>query len=176
MFCDEVLERVDGIAAGDEPPDVRLSSHVATCAGCAAALEDARRLERLLMARPVPLPPPHFTGRTLTPIRRERWRREQVFDTAFNAALVVGVAVVLPGRLDGARSQRVLGGDGDTAGCSGSRLSISRSGGPSLGLYAAAAALIGAALGLWWWAERNSCRNFRLAIGDSSFIEICTPM
>ena len=26
---------------------------------------------------------------------------------------------------------------------------------PSLGFYAAAAALIGAALGLWWWAERQ---------------------
>lgn len=156
MFCDEVLERVDGIAAGDEPADVRLSSHVASCPGCAAALENARRLERLLIARPVPLPPPQFTARTLTRIRRERWRREQVFDTAFNVSIGLVLLFLV------AAAWTVLDRSGfsavsrETAAVFRQQfVELAQRAAPSLGLYAAAAALIGAALGLWWWAERQ---------------------
>jgi hypothetical protein len=156
MFCDEVLERVDGIAAGDEAADLRLSAHVATCPGCAAALEDARRLERLLLARPVPLPPPQFTGRTLTRIRRERWRREQVFDTAFNVSIALVLLFLV------AAVWMVLDRSGFSALTRATAAvfeeqfaDLVQRAAPSFGLYAAAAALIGAALGLWWWAERQ---------------------
>jgi hypothetical protein len=155
MFCDEVLERVDAIASGDDPGDARLSSHVAACPGCATALEDARRLERLLVARPVPQPPPQFTGRLLTRIRRERWRREQFFDTAFNVSIGLVLLFLV------AAAWTVLDRSGfpevtrSTAAILRQQLvDLAQRVAPSLGLYAAAAALIGAALGLWWWAER----------------------
>jgi predicted anti-sigma-YlaC factor YlaD len=156
MFCDEVLERVEGIAAGEYPVDARLRSHLRTCAGCAAALEEAAQLERLLAARPVPPIPPHFTARTLARIRRDRWQREQFFDTAFNVSL--GVALVA---LAGA-VWLVLDRSGFTALTrgtwtlvTGQFIGLAARVAPSLGLYAAAAALLGAALGLWWWAERE---------------------
>jgi len=42
MFCDEILELIEPIAAGDLAPDGRMSAHLASCAGCAAALESSR--------------------------------------------------------------------------------------------------------------------------------------
>lgn len=156
MFCDEVLERVDAIASGEDPADPRLSSHVAACPGCATALEDARRLERLLAARPVPQPPAQFTSRLLARIRRERWRREQFFDTAFNVSIGL-VVLFLVGAI-----WTVLDRSGfshltrsSVAVLRQQFVGVAQRAAPSLGLYAAAAALIGAALGLWWWAERQ---------------------
>jgi predicted anti-sigma-YlaC factor YlaD len=156
MFCDEVLERVDGIAAGEAPVEARLTSHLKTCAGCAAALGEAARLQQLLAARPVPRPPPHFAARTLTRIRRERWRREQFFDTAFNALLGLALLALV------AAVWMIADRSGFTAVTGGAWslvteqfIELAARVAPSLGLYAAAAALIGAALGLWWWAERT---------------------
>ena len=157
-FCDEVLELVEPIACGDVAVEPRVQSHLASCALCTAALEDARRIDRLLRKRPAPAPAPHFTGRTLTRIRRERWRREQVFDTGFNLALgglllaVAAAAWAFAG---------VLGLDARLgAGAAGALwaeiVSFGRQVAPSLPLYAAAAALIAGALGLWWWAERDA--------------------
>src|SRR5262245_7809051 len=89
MFCDEVLELVEPIAGGDLVPDARTTAHIASCAQCAAALDDARRLERLLRGRSVPSPSAQFTSRIMGRIRRDRWRREQFLDAGFN--VVVGL-------------------------------------------------------------------------------------
>src|SRR5207302_1407367 len=94
MFCDEVLDAIEPIAAGELTPDGRVAAHLTSCPNCAAALASARRVEQLLQARPIPKPAALFTTRTMALIRRRRWRREQFLDAGFNLALmIVGVAV-----------------------------------------------------------------------------------
>ena len=44
MFCDEALDAVEAIAAGELMPDGRVASHLATCSNCASALVSARQL------------------------------------------------------------------------------------------------------------------------------------
>jgi hypothetical protein len=157
MFCDEVLELIEAIAAGDLTPDARVMAHVQSCTGCAAALADARRVEQLLKDRTAPAAPPQFTSRIMGRIRRDRWRRDQFLDRGFN--FVVGLVVL--GVVAGfwvLLSQTGIGGLGqDTAGFVGTALSdLVRRAAPSLPLYLAASAIVGAALGVWWWAERDA--------------------
>lgn len=157
MTCDEVLHLIEPAAAGDVELDAPLTVHVESCPECAAAFAAARQVDRLLRGRPVPLPPLQFTARTLTRIRRDRWRREQFLDVAFNVALVLVVVVAIAGTwllLDrtglsaiGRDTFRVLG----TA-----VASVANAVRPAVPLYAGAAALIGTALVLWWWAERDA--------------------
>jgi anti-sigma factor RsiW len=157
MFCDQVIELIEPLAAGDLTPDEPLSRHLAGCPQCTAALEQARRLNRLLESRPAPAPSAQFTARTLARIRRDRWRREQVLDAGFNvaiAAVVLGVAFTVWMIMDrsglSAISRDVVGLVG------GEALAVARQIGPSLPLYAGAVALIATALAIWWWAERES--------------------
>src|SRR5712691_10059410 len=65
MICNEVHDAVEPIAAGELAPDDRIAAHLSSCPHCAAALEDARRLERILQARPAPRAPAQFTSRTM---------------------------------------------------------------------------------------------------------------
>jgi anti-sigma factor RsiW len=153
-FCDEVLEVIEPIAAGDAAPDDRVAAHLASCEWCAGALDRARRLDRLLRERPAPSPPAQFTSRTLTRIRRERWRREQTFDLGFNlalAALVLAVVVAGWAFADVLGLSRA-GAEAVAAAWRGIEPRL----GSSIPLYAGAAALLGGALGLWWWAERDA--------------------
>src|SRR5262245_18186985 len=92
MFCDEVLELVEPIAAGDLVPDARTTAHITCCAQCASALDDPRRLDRLPQGRSVPKPSAQFTSRIMSRLRRDRWRREQFLDTGFN--VVVGLVAL----------------------------------------------------------------------------------
>ena len=157
MFCDQALELVDEVAAGDAPVDERIAAHLASCAGCAAALDAARRVDELLRARPVPPPPAQFTARILGRIRRERWRRDQFLDVGFN--LVVGLVVVgILAAFWVVLSQSGLGSmSGDAFGALNEvSMNLVRRIAPSLPLYAAAGALLATALGVWWWAERDS--------------------
>src|SRR5712692_2365220 len=95
MFCDEVLEVVEAIAARDLTPDGRVAAHLDSCPNCAAALDSARRIEEMLRARSVPKPPANFTSRTMTLLRRQRWRSEQFLDVGFNLVLGVVALVVI---------------------------------------------------------------------------------
>jgi predicted anti-sigma-YlaC factor YlaD len=166
MFCDQILESVEAIAAGDLAEDAAVTAHLASCAGCRAALADAREVERLLRGRRAPAAPPQFTSRVLTRIRRERWRREQVFDTGFNASLaLIGVAILggawflldwsglLGVPLSVAAGLGVVDSAIETA--TRGAITVARSAAPSVPLYAAAVGLLAGALGLWWWAERD---------------------
>jgi predicted anti-sigma-YlaC factor YlaD len=157
MFCDEALDAVEAIAAGDLTPDGRIAEHLSSCPNCAAALVDAQRLERSLRARPAPAAPPQFTSRTLARVRRARWRSDQFLDLGFNVAIVALVVALFGGvwmlvhrsGLDNVSSDAVnLMGTGLVA--------FIRRVAPSLPLYAGAAALLVSALGLWWWAERDA--------------------
>ncbi|MCU1385619.1 MAG: hypothetical protein JWL71_4316, partial [Acidobacteria bacterium] len=97
MFCDEALDTVEAIAAGDLTPDGRVASHLATCPQCALALVRARQLEASLRQRAVPTPPAQFTSRTLARIRRARWRTDQFLDVGFNLAIGALVFAVFVG-------------------------------------------------------------------------------
>jgi hypothetical protein len=157
MFCDEALDSVESIAGGELKPDGRIADHLATCPNCAAALEGARKLERMLQARPIPRPPAQFTARTLTRVRRARWRSEQFLDVGFNVAMAaiviaVGGAIWMLLHRSGLSS---VGGDAVELFGTGMR-TIAQRVGPSVPLYAGATALLASALGVWWWAERDA--------------------
>ena len=111
----------------------------------------------MLADRPVPKPPQQFTIRTMTRIRRARWRSDQFLDVGFNVAIaLVVIGIIGSGWL-------LLDRSGLTA-VSGDLVNLIESGGmalaqrvaPSLPVYAAAAALVVTALGIWWWAERET--------------------
>ena len=157
MFCDEVLELIEAIAAGDVTPDARIMAHVRSCAGCAAALAGARRVEQLLKDRTSPAAPPQFTTRIMGRIRRDRWRRDQFLDLGFNlvvAVVVLGILaafwVVLSQTGFGGLSQDAFGVLGNAAN------DLIRRAAPSLPLYLAASGIVATALGVWWWAERDA--------------------
>jgi anti-sigma factor RsiW len=157
MFCDEALDAVEAIAAGEVMPDGRVASHLATCPNCAQALEHARQLEASLRQRQAPAAPPQFTSRTLARIRRARWRSDQFLDLGFNLAIGAVIVAVLVGvwMLLDRTGLAALSGDAVEIFGSGV-VSLARRVAPSVPLYAGAAAVLLSALGIWWWAERDT--------------------
>jgi predicted anti-sigma-YlaC factor YlaD len=164
MFCDQLLESVEAIAAGEMAEDADVAAHLESCAGCRVALAHAREVDRLLRVRRVPTPPEQFTAQALTRIRRQRWQSEQTVDAVFNATLVlIGIAIVAgiwalaawTGLVSGSWS--VAGGldaiDSAVAFVSTSISTFGRQAAPTLPLYVAAVGLLASALALWWWAE-----------------------
>src|SRR5262245_31745503 len=97
MYCDEALNAVEAIAAGELVLEGRLAEHYASCPNCAAALAAERQLETLLERREVPQPPLQFTSRTMTRVRRARWQSEQVLDIGFNVVIAIVVLAVVMG-------------------------------------------------------------------------------
>src|SRR4030088_3287725 len=120
MICNEVLDAIELSAAGQLAPDDRIAAHLSSCLHCAAAPEDARRLEQILQARPVPRALAQFSSRTMARVRRARWRTEQFLDLGFKITLTLVLLAIL-GSI---------------------RLLLHHSG-------------LVAALGIWWWAERE---------------------
>jgi predicted anti-sigma-YlaC factor YlaD len=156
MSCDDMLEAIEPIAAGDLTPDAAAAEHLASCADWRAAVARAREIERLLHERPAPVAPPQFTSRALARIRRDQWRRDQFLDAGFNAAIVsllLAALVALWLIIDRAGivtlSTDVVG----TIYMIGR--TVVRRIAPAVPLYAAATALILGAVTLWWWAERD---------------------
>ena len=160
MYCDEALDAVEAVAAGDLMPDGRLADHYATCPNCSGALNGARALEQMLQHRPLPKPSPQFTARAMTRVRRARWRSDQVLDVGFNVAVAAGVLAVVTGiwivlRRSGLFAVGTVGNDAVDV-VSRALVTLVQRIGPSLPLYGAATALLVTALGLWWWAERET--------------------
>jgi predicted anti-sigma-YlaC factor YlaD len=157
MFCDEALDAIEPIAAGELKPEGRVAEHLTSCPNCAAALARARELERMLEARPLPKPPSNFTSRTMARVRRARWRSDQFLDLGFNLALgllalaIVAVVLLLMRRTG-------LGAIGtDVVGIfSSGFVALAERVSPSVPLYAGATALLVSALAIWWWAERDA--------------------
>jgi hypothetical protein len=157
MFCDETLHAIEAIAAGELTAEGRVALHLASCRNCAAALESARRIERMLAARPVPKPPPQFTIRTMTRIRRARWRSDQFLDVGFNVAIAAVVVAVVAGIWLVLHRTGLAAVSNDAVDIFGSVLvTFARRVTPSLPLYAGATAVLATALGIWWWAERDT--------------------
>jgi anti-sigma factor RsiW len=157
MFCDEALDSVEAIAAGDLTPDGRVASHLATCPNCALALSRARQLELTLRRRAVPVAPAQFTSRTLARIRRARWRSDQFLDLGFNLAIGVIVFAIVAGVWMLLHRTGLSTVSGDAVNVFGSGfVSLAKRVAPALPLYVGAAALLVSALGIWWWAERDA--------------------
>jgi anti-sigma factor RsiW len=157
MFCDEALDTVEAIAAGELTADGRVGAHLASCPNCAQALESARQLERSLRQRVVPSPPMHFTSRTLARVRRARWRSDQFLDLGFNVAIGAVVLAVIGGVWMLLHRSGLATVSGDAVDLFGSGfVTFAHRVAPSVLLYAEAAALLVSALGIWWWAERDA--------------------
>src|SRR5687768_11748976 len=99
MTCQDVEDRIEAVAAGDQPADGAFLAHVETCVRCAAALASARRIEAVLAARPLPEAPPRFAAGVASRIRRDYWRSEQQVDRMFNAAVAAGLIAIAGGTL-----------------------------------------------------------------------------
>ncbi len=156
-FCDEVLDVIEAVAAGDLAPDARIEAHLASCASCAATLQSAKSLEQLLRGRQVPRPPAQFTSRVLTRVRRARWRNEQFVDAGFNVAVAAIVVAVIAGVWLILNRTGLVAVSDDAINLMGSgAMTLIRRITPSLPLYLGASALVASALGLWWWAERDA--------------------
>jgi anti-sigma factor RsiW len=150
MFCDEALDAVEAIAAGDLTADGRVAAHLASCPNCALALEGARQLERSLRLRAVPVPPAQFTARTITRVRRAQWRSDQFLDVGFNVAIGLVVVAVVAGVWMLLNRTGLTAVSNDAVNLFGSGFAtFARRLVPSLPRYAGAAALLATALGIW---------------------------
>ena len=153
MGCDELDELIEALADGEVVPG-GVEAHVAGCAACQARVELARTVDRLLLAREVPAPPPAFTGHVMRLVHQERWRVEQFVDVGFNVAMSAGLLVVLAGlggllwslgwlSLDVAAMTIAVTTFAPWTGELASRVQM----------VIVAALLLSSALVLWWWVE-----------------------
>ena len=157
MFCDQVLETIEPIAAGELTASAPVAEHLASCNGCGAALAAARRVDALLRSRVAPAPPANFSSRVMNRLRLARWRGEQLLDWGFNIALVTaGVLVVLGLWMVMRQSGLVIVSSDAVQMFESGRTLRARRISPSLPLYSAATAVLGTALAIWWWAERDA--------------------
>ena len=156
MDCRHVRELVDAMAGGDAPVTEDARVHLESCPSCAAALAAASRIEAMLAAREAPEPPGRFTASVLHRMRRDRWTAEQRVDRLFNAAIVLGFAVIVGGigallNLSGMlAAANTVWSAVTTASQNAARQAV-----PTLVTYIAAAGLLVSALVTWWWAERK---------------------
>ena len=157
MFCDEALDAVEAIAAGELTPEGRIAAHLASCPNCAAALRSARALDQMLHRRVVPAPSASFTTKTLTRVRRARWRNDQYVDLAFNVAIgAVILGILVGGWIVLVRTGLIAVGGGAFDLIGSAFVEAAHALASALPVYTGAAALIGTALLIWWWAERGS--------------------
>ena len=156
MTCDDVLQIVEAIAAGDVAVDGELRAHFETCPRCASTLASARRLETMLAARPKPKAPDGFTQAVVARIRHEQWQSEERVDRLFNVAIVVALLLVVGSVVALTNVDAALGAAGALWGmiASASGRAVSAAA-PVFLTYIAAIGLLMSALGMWWWADRR---------------------
>jgi anti-sigma factor RsiW len=156
MSCDELLDTIEPIAAGELTPSAAAAAHLASCESCAHALESARRVDRLLRGRAAPPAPAQFTSRVMNRVHRARWRAEQIVDWGFNAALVTAAIGIVGGLWIVMQQSGLAMVSSDAIELLGpGMLVFARRVAPALPLYGAATLLLGTALAVWWWAERE---------------------
>src|SRR2546427_12038536 len=156
MLCNEILDAIEPIAAGEVMPDDRIAAHLSSCPHCAAALGNARRLEQMLQARPMPRAPAQFTSRTMARVRRARWRTEQFLDLGFNVTLGLVLLAILGSVWLLLHRSGLVAVSNDAVDLLGTGLvTLARRVAPTVPLYVGATALLVTALGIWWWAERE---------------------
>lgn len=152
--CAALADDIDAIAAGDLTPGASAAAHLSTCESCQAALEQARRLDRLLRERTAPGAPPGFTSRTIQLIQKAGWRREQIVDWVFNSALIAAALLVGVGLWAALQQTGLSSLSRDALDIfTGGATTLAQKVTPSLPLYAGATGLLVVTLGLWWWAS-----------------------
>ena len=156
MTCHQLDELIEAIAEG-EPPPAEAERHLAACPRCAASLALARALDRSLMARDTPVPPPGFTARVMQQVGQDRWRTEQIVDIGFNIAIAFGIGLIAIGGVALAFSFGWLTVDRPTIEALGTAVQpwLSRLA-DDLRTVVLAALLLTSALALWWWVEGES--------------------
>jgi hypothetical protein len=156
LRCEDADPFIEAAAVGETVPDA-VTAHVASCAGCAARLVMARRIESALATRPVAVPPATFTTGVIARLRRERWRTEQVVDFGFNVAVAIGALFVVAGVIGVAWRAGVmqLGGEMSAVLLTAMRGAATRAIADAR-LIALVTLLLTTAIGLWWWAEEDA--------------------
>lgn len=156
MSCDDVLQLIEPLAAGELHADEAMRAHLQSCVTCAAALASAQRLETALKAMDMPAAPPAFTATVVRRIRSDRWQSEQQVDRLFNLAIVAAVLLMVAGVGAMLNVDALLTMSASTWGVlkEGMRVTVHEAA-PALATYVAAAGLLASALGMWWWAERR---------------------
>jgi hypothetical protein len=157
MDCDEVELIIEDLVDGSIAAAPAAALHLEGCAACQSRLDRARAIERLLMTRDVPAPPPTFTSVVMSRIVRELWAVERAVDIGFNLALAAGALVIVAGVVGLAWSLGFLTIAIDVD-------ALLRAAGPAMSerlfsevqTLAMAATVLTMALVLWWWAEADS--------------------
>jgi hypothetical protein len=156
MRCEELGEIIEAVAAGDTSPDDDVSAHVSGCPACAADLALARRIDRLLAIREVPLAPHAFRAAVLRRLRRDRWRTEQYLDVGFNVVILLSLATMAGGVW---LLLEMTGLSSVTAGTLGlfsaTFKDVVERARPDATAIAGAIGLLLTAVAGWWWAERG---------------------
>jgi hypothetical protein len=114
-------------------------------------------VDALLRSRVAPAPPANFSSRVMNRLRLARWRGEQLLDWGFNIALVTAGVLVVLGLWMVMRQSGLVIVSSDAVQMFESGMTLmARRISPSLPLYSAATAVLGTALAIWWWAERDA--------------------
>jgi anti-sigma factor RsiW len=156
MTCRELEDRIEPLAAGDEPQTAETQAHLAGCVRCQSAFARARQIEEWLSSPPQLPAPQGFTSDVLARVRRDRWQSEQALDRWFNltiaaAALLVVMAIALLANVSGlaavtADVARVMR---DASSLMAGRVTS------DFPTYAVATGLLLTTVALWWWAEQH---------------------
>jgi hypothetical protein len=157
MTCQQLDERIEALAAGDEPHTEETSAHLDGCVRCQAALARAQQIERLLAAQPVHAAPPRFAEMIAAHVRRERWESEQALDRWFNL-IVVACALLAAGGLwllANLSGVAAVGADAGRLMREGAELAAGRLA-RDLPTYIAATGILLSTIAVWLWAERAS--------------------
>jgi hypothetical protein len=152
--CDELEPLIEAIADDALPLSAEDAAHVASCALCAARIERARSIEKLLSLREIAQPPAGFTQSVMTRVVQDRWKAERAIDLGFNLAIAAGILVIVAAGAGLAWSLGILSVTIDLdailtsldTGATGRLLS-------QVQTVAMSAVLLTIALVLWWWAE-----------------------
>jgi hypothetical protein len=111
-------------------------------------------IERWLRERPAPAAPAGFTSAVAGRVWQERWQSERYWDFAFNAAVALGLLLIVGGILGLAfrSGLAVVGRDALLLFATGLTTAADQVA-PRLPMYVGGCILTASALGIWWWAE-----------------------
>ena len=111
-------------------------------------------IEQWMRTRPAPAVPAGFTAGVMRRVRLERWQSERYWDFAFNAAVALGLVLIVAGilGLTYRSGLAVVGRDALELFATGLTTAADQVA-PRLPTYVGGFILTASALGLWWWAE-----------------------
>lgn len=99
MNCHQIRERLPELAAGMDAATPEVSQHIASCAACAAYLQEMQNTMALLDEWQAPEPSPYFDTRLQARLREEmarpqvswfRWLHRPAWSMSLAAVLLVG--------------------------------------------------------------------------------------